>query len=63
MFLRHQIPSCPSSEDLVRWLEEKFDKEKLIAIGKIDDYFIFIDFVKWCQATVRVMERVKKSGQ
>ncbi len=69
MFIRevHPLIGQPKSEEndraIIQWLEKKFKNERLCAVGQIDDYFIFLEFERFCQASVLVqnkfMEKMK----
>lgn len=61
MFIREQAPEL-NSEEMVKWLETKFENEKMIAIGKVDDYFIFLNFEMYCQAAMMVMAKMNNKG-
>lgn len=69
MFIREQHPfqgllrtedrdNEDRDNDTIKWLEEKFEKEKLVAIGVIHDSFIFLDFEKFCQASMLVQNKL-----
>jgi len=69
MFLREANPffgdnTEQASEELVKWLELKLDKEKLLCIAQTANYFIFMDFDQFCKASMlvqtKVTERMKR---
>lgn len=62
MFVKKTVPNDVT--DIIQWLEEVFNKEKLVGIGKDGHYFLFLDFQKFCQASMvvqnTVVERMKR---
>lgn len=60
IFTREAVPQNYTAEEVCKWLEEKFQKEKLCAIGQIHDYFIFIKFEAFCAAFSYVQNKLEE---